>query len=295
MIGNSESLFPADSVLRKVHGERVVGVLYGQVALLMQAADPVAFTGLAGASEAHDAPFDRLARTAKIMETVYFGSRADAEKVTKRVRHMHSFVKGTIGEDAGPHPVGTPFSAEDPKLLLWILACLADSALSVYKTFVGRLSDAEFEQFWQEYLIVGELFGLPREHAPVDYQGFRDYMKQRLQSGELFVTPLAKRLGLRIALLVPAPAPALLVLPAVDMAVLAVLPEQIRRLYGIPWPSMLNRALPLVALSARLAGLFTPDFISQGQSSGLYGIVARTEARRRKLTKLPLAVARRAN
>src|SRR3954467_11876924 len=83
--------FPAgESVLRRVHGERAVGLLYGQRALLLQATHPVAFTGLVGSMSGLDAPFERLVRTAKIMETVYFGDRAAADRVTTRVRSMHS-------------------------------------------------------------------------------------------------------------------------------------------------------------------------------------------------------------
>src|SRR3954451_7338988 len=75
--------FPAgESVLRRVHGERAVGLLYGQRALLMQATHPVAFTGLVGSTSGLHAPFERLVRTAKIMETVYFDDRAAADRVT---------------------------------------------------------------------------------------------------------------------------------------------------------------------------------------------------------------------
>src|SRR3954471_23549010 len=71
--------FPAgESVLRRVHGERAVGLLYGQRALLMQATHPVAFTGPVGSTSGLDAPFERLVRTAKIMKTVYFCARAAA-------------------------------------------------------------------------------------------------------------------------------------------------------------------------------------------------------------------------
>src|SRR3954463_14629078 len=83
--------FPAgESVLRRVHGERAVGLLYGQRALLMQATHPVAFPGFVGTTSGLHAPFERLARTAQIMETVYFGSRAEADTVTARVRAMHT-------------------------------------------------------------------------------------------------------------------------------------------------------------------------------------------------------------
>src|SRR5436853_7769807 len=66
--------FPAgESMLRRVHGERAVGLLYGQRALLMQATDPLAFTGVLGSTGGLDSPFERLAPTARLMEQVYFG------------------------------------------------------------------------------------------------------------------------------------------------------------------------------------------------------------------------------
>src|SRR3712207_423846 len=91
------------SVLRRVQGERVVGLLYGQRALLLQACHPLAFAGLNANSRAHDAPFRRLVHTAKIMEAVYFGTKAEADHETERVRKRHALVKGTLSEPAGPY------------------------------------------------------------------------------------------------------------------------------------------------------------------------------------------------
>src|SRR5215208_6195246 len=136
---------PGESVLRRVHEERAVGLLYGQRALLLQATHPVAFTGLLASTTGTAAPFQRLARTAKIMETVYFGTRAEADRVTRAVQRMHSRVRGTTDHRAGRHPAGTPYSADDPAFLLWILACLADSALVLHRIFVSDLSAAEGE------------------------------------------------------------------------------------------------------------------------------------------------------
>src|SRR5690349_24543377 len=71
--------FPAgESVLRHVHEQRAVGLLYGQRALLMQATDAVAFTGLLGHTTGLSAPFKRLARTAQAME------RSEERRVGKR-------------------------------------------------------------------------------------------------------------------------------------------------------------------------------------------------------------------
>lgn len=56
---------------RRVHGERSVGLLYGQRALLIGALEPLTYTGTMLSTAAGDHPFTRLARTAKIQETVF--------------------------------------------------------------------------------------------------------------------------------------------------------------------------------------------------------------------------------
>src|SRR4051795_3342949 len=207
--------FPAgESILRRVHGERAVGLLYGQRALLMQATDPLAFTGLIGSTGGLHAPFERLARTALLMEKVYFGSKHDADRVAARVRALHAQVRGEIERPVGPVAAGTPYAADRPDLLLWILACLADSALAVYRSFVGPLADpAHRERFWSDYLVLGELFGLPRECAPGDYTAFRDYMHDRICSNQLSGPAAPRARGGRVAFGLPRPARPRPVLP----------------------------------------------------------------------------------
>ena len=67
--------FTDRSMLRVVHRERAIALL-GPRALLMQAAHPLAVSGLLAHSTALDEPYDRLARTAEVMGTfIGFGSR----------------------------------------------------------------------------------------------------------------------------------------------------------------------------------------------------------------------------
>lgn len=273
--------FPAgESVLRRVHGERAVGLLYGQRALLMQATHPVAFTGLVGSTNGLEAPFERLVRTAKIMETVYFGKCAAADRVTARVRSMHAHVSGAIERPAGPHPSGTPYAADRPDMMLWILACLADSALAVYRAFVGPLADgAQRERFWSDYLLVGELFGLDRAHAPADYGAFRDYMRERLRSDELFVTEEARDLGRKVALRLPLPARRRPALPAINLAVVGTLPPRVRRLYRIAWSPAHDAAFMALTRATRLARPLLPHDVRRGRSARDYDVVARAERR----------------
>lgn len=271
---------PGESVLRRVHEERAVGLLYGQRSLLMQAAHPVAFTGLLSSTTGTPAPFQRLARTAKLMETVFFGSRAEADRVTGAVQKMHARVRGKTDRRAGPHPAGTPFSANDPEFLLWILACLADSALVLHRIFVGDLTGPERERFWQDYLLVGELFALDPGHAPATYGEFRDYMRERIASRDLHVTPEARELGRRVAFDLPLPAYRRAALPAVNLAVTGSLPSRVRHLYGIPWTAPHEAAYQALVRSHRLSRPVVPQSLRRGPCARDYDLVARTEKRR---------------
>ena len=274
--------FPAgESVLRRVHGERAVGLLYGQRALLMQATHPVAFTGLVGSTSGLHAPFERLVRTAKIMESVYFGDRAEADRVTARVRRMHARVNGAISKGAGPHPAGTPYAADRPDMMLWILACLADSALVIHRAFVRPLDDPdERERFWSDYLLMGELFGLDRSHAPATYARFRAYMRERVHSPDLFVTDEARELGRRVALELPLPARRRPALPAINLAVVGTLPPRVRRLYRIAWTPAHEAAFQALARGTKLARPLLPHDVRRGRSAHDYEVVAEAERRR---------------
>ena len=125
-----DGYFAPDSMLRRVISETLVGVSAPQV-LLLQAAHPVAWAGFFAHTGALDAPQERLNRTALIMNTVAFGTREHADRATRRVRSMHGRVQGVLGEPAGRYPAGTPYSATDPALLLWILGTLAATAAQV--------------------------------------------------------------------------------------------------------------------------------------------------------------------
>src|SRR3954471_18340149 len=105
--------FTDDSMLRIVHRERAVA-LSGPRALLMQAAHPVAVTGLLAHSSALEEPYDRLARTAEVMRTIGFGSREDADRVTGHVRAMHRRVRGRLRGGVGAHPPGPPDPGRAP-------------------------------------------------------------------------------------------------------------------------------------------------------------------------------------
>ena len=80
-----EGYFEDDSVIRRVHRELIVA-FSGARALLIQAAHPVMFEGFYSRTTGLDDPHARLARTATVMDTIYFGRRDDADAEQHRHR-----------------------------------------------------------------------------------------------------------------------------------------------------------------------------------------------------------------
>jgi uncharacterized protein (DUF2236 family) len=235
------SYFDDRSMLRRVHRERAVA-LSGPRALLMQAAHPLAVFGLLAHSSALDEPYERLARTAQTMDTIAFGSRADADRLTRRVRAMHRRVSGKLPESIGAYDAGTTYRADDPELLLWVLFSLVDSALVVYRKYVRSLTRAEEAAFWEDYKVVGRLFGLKRGELPDTLEDLDAYRRRMLDGDELHVTDWARRRARQIVLAPPVPLLARPLLETVNFTTIALLPDSIREQYGFsPLPPVALR------------------------------------------------------
>jgi uncharacterized protein (DUF2236 family) len=238
------SYFTDDSMLRVVHRERAVA-LSGPRALLMQAAHPLAVAGLLAHTSALDDPYDRLARTAEVMSTIGFGERAEADRMTSHVRAMHARVRGCLREPAGPYPAGTRYAADDPELLLWVLYTLVDSAMVVYERYVCSLDPEERAAYWEDYKVVGGLFGLRPRHMPRTVDDLDEYGREMLAGGSLVVTDWARSRAREIVLEPPLPWLARPLLETVNFVTVALLPDPIRRQYGfsvLP-PTPVRRAL----------------------------------------------------
>jgi uncharacterized protein (DUF2236 family) len=236
------SYFDADSLLPRVVGNRLTG-LSGPRALLIMAAHPVAFAGFFAHTGALDDPYARLERTATVMNAVAFGSKESADRATRRVRAMHRRVSGELTEPAGRFPAGTPYRADDPELLLWILAALAESALLVYDKYVTRLSRDEQDRLWRDYRVVGRCFGLRERDMPADIEGFEAYMDAMYASGDLVVTGPARELATEIVLQPPVSLKMRPLLELVNQVTVGLLPPDVRRQYGFSWDPVRSVAL----------------------------------------------------
>lgn len=236
-----DGVFPDDAIIRRVHREHVMA-LAGPRALLMQAAHPVAFAGFFAHTGALDEPYERLNRTARIVELVVFGPREQAERATRRVRAMHRRVRGELTAPAGHFPAGTPYAADDPALLLWILATLVDSGLAVYQRYVRGLTRDERDAYWRDYRVFGRHFGLRERDMPETIEDFEDYVRRTIHR-DLEVTAAARELAVEIVMRPPVPLRLRPLLEAANFVTVGLLPEPIRRQYGFGWDPVRGLAL----------------------------------------------------
>jgi uncharacterized protein (DUF2236 family) len=277
-IASDRGYFPAgESVLRRIHGERAVGLNYGQRALMIGAAHPVNFIGTQANTRSGSRPFLRLAHTAKVFETVFFGTRAEADQALAFVERLHHRVSGELTEAAGRWPAGTSYSAFDPQLMLWTVAVIADSAEAFYETFVRPLSPAEQEALWGDYVRFGELFGMPREAAPASYREFRDYWEGMWSGGDLHLTDEAREVALAIAFEIPLPRYLHPPRELHNLVLAGTLPPRVRELFGIRWSAWHAAAFRSAVAGMRAARPLTPRRLRRGDNTASFELVARTE------------------
>lgn len=128
-IGSDAGLFGPNSAVWQVHG--CIATLVGGIrALLMQAAHPAALTGVAEHSAYDTDPLGRLERTTRWLTITSFGSTEAIEIEARRVREMHKRVTGSYQDKSGTQ---SPYSASDPRYLLWVHCAFTDSFLRAHE------------------------------------------------------------------------------------------------------------------------------------------------------------------
>jgi uncharacterized protein (DUF2236 family) len=220
-------LYSEDSITRRVNRENVL-FLGGGRALLMQLAHPKVAAGVDEHSDFRAHPLRRLRRTILMTMAIVFGDRETALAAARGVNQVHARVKGR------------DYRALDPDLLLWVHATLMDTSLVTYETFVKPLLPHEREDFYQEFKLLGELLGIPRDRFPATLRDFDAYLNDMLESG---VRIDQRALGLSKLVLRPPtrllPGPAMI---PMEVITAGLLPPILRDQYGLTWGAGQQRA-----------------------------------------------------
>ena len=258
---------PPPTIVRKINREAVVLLGWGR-AILLQLAHPLVAAGVAEYSD-----FDksaggyvrRVRRTVGGMLSITFGTREEAQRVIDRINTIHDRVHGTLSEAAGPFPAGTPYSARDPRLLLWVHATLVESMVLTYEHLVGPLRRDERDRFCVEAAETAVALGVPDEDVPKRYDDLIRYMSRVYASGDVVVAATARRLA--SALLSPPLGPAAPLGRITRLVTVGLLPEDIRQAYGFLWDDRRERRFRAVMRVVRRARWILPPMLREWRVS----------------------------
>lgn len=237
----------------KVNKESVI-LLGGTRAVLMQLAHPLVAMGVSEHSDYMTDPFGRAERTFVLGEILTFGSQVKARQAARTINRKHFTVHGELPIDAGAFPKGTHYNARDPELLLWVHATLIDTWILCYTLFVGTLSWTEQETYYQESKEIAHLLGLIPEKMPNSIDDLNEYIDDMLSSGKLVATLQARQIAHQLLF----PPAHLLFRPVMHLNLQltnALLPQQIREVFGIEWTA---RRQAIFDMSARGMRAFIP-------------------------------------
>lgn len=250
-MASRDGYFAPESVIRTVGNSPVTPFLGGGAAVLLQVAHPLVAAGVAAHSDYRRDLWSRLLRTLRALYLITYGSKAEADAVGAAVREAHTHVRGRTTAQLGSFPAGTPYSAADPALMLWVHATLVDVSLSAYQRYERRLSAGEQEAYYREMAVVAQVFGTPAAVIPGTLGEFRDYFAAQIAGTVIEVTPPAREIA---EVILDAPLPALMrfITPAHRMATGAHLPPRLRDEYGLSQRRRNSVMLPLAARSLKL-------------------------------------------
>ena len=230
-----QSLFGPQSVVWRVHGDVTTMMVGGVAALLLQMLHPAVLAGVWDHSSFRGDMLGRLRRTARFIAVTSYAAREDAEAAIEKVRDVHSRVRGIL-------PDGTPYAADDPRLLAWVHVTEAVSFLDAWIRYAEPgMTRTDQDRYFAEFARIAEALGadpIPRSRAEADalIVAMRDAL----------VADARTRDVARLVLSQPAPNLAVKPFQALTFsAAVDLLPDWARRMHRLSGPGL---AMPAVRL-----------------------------------------------
>lgn len=248
----------------KINSERLMLLAWSR-AILLQFAHPLVAAGVyehsAFRATRREAA-QRLQGTVRAMLALTFGNPAQRGATIERIRAIHRRVHGVLPEAVGPFPAGTPYSAEDPALVLWVHATLVESVPYFYELLVGPLGAAEHDAYCESAAAVAvELGAVPRD-VPRSRAALLSYIDGVHRSGRLAVGRHARELAARV--LAPPFGP--LSAPAASvnrLLTIGTLPAAVRSDYAFDWTARDEKLLAMTLPALRIVRRTLPELAAQ--------------------------------
>ena len=187
-----EGFFGPESLLWRVFGDPLNSA--GAIrAVALQIAHPaIAAAGIQN-SQFRQNFIGRAWRTYATMSELVFGDVSTACLASERIHVVHAMVRGTVPPEASPARAGSSYRANDPQLLMWVLATLYEASVFASDRLIEPMPRAERARFYEEMRLLGLLIGIPCEDMPGDLESFDRYWES-MAATELETGPAAREL-----------------------------------------------------------------------------------------------------
>ncbi|KAB7755331.1 oxygenase MpaB family protein [Mycolicibacterium phlei] len=242
------------------HPRRVVDLLNPAAALapaanvIMQLALPGVGYGVlespVDSGNVYKHPFKRARTTGTYLAAATMGTEEDRRLIREGVDRVHAMVRSTPSS-----PVS--YKAFDPKLQLWVAACLYRYYVDQHEFLYGPLDDESADAVYQDARTLGTTLQVRDGMWPQDRAAFDEYWKRTLD--ELRIDePVREHLrGVAAIVFLPLPLRALLG-PFNLFATTGFLPPEFRDMMRLPWSASQQRRFELLLTALRLADRVIP-------------------------------------
>ena len=230
---DGSGLFAPGSIAWRVHIDMTGMMVGGIAALMLQMLHPKVLAGVWDHSNFREDMYARLRGTARFIAQTTFETRSSAMEQISRVRHIHDAVSGTL-------PDGTPYTANDPRLLAWVHVAEVSSFLAGWMRYgEPRMSVADQDRYFAEVAQIAEMLGadpIPRSRAEAEAitRDFLPELKADARSAEV------------LRLLMNQPPPSMMLVPFQLMtmnAAVDLLPDWARDMHGLRAPGITRPAV----------------------------------------------------
>jgi uncharacterized protein (DUF2236 family) len=250
--GDDEGYFGPESPTWVVHGDMPT-LVAGIRALLMQTLHPGAMAGVHDWSRYRTDAAGRLAGTIRWIVAVTFGSRAQADRESARVRRFHDRVNGSYLD--GEREVA--YSAHDPELLDWVHLAFTEAFLGCQETW-GRPIPGGADAYVADWATAGRLVGA--QHPPTTRAELHAELERLRATG---VLRRDERVDDAVHFLrTPPIAGSGLAYRILFAGAVASIPPEFRRMLGLRrawWPAITATRLVLAVAGAVLTGSPEPS------------------------------------
>ena len=195
-------------------------------------------------------PFKRARTTGTYLAAATIGTDADRALIRKEVDKAHALIRSTESS-----PVS--YNAFDPRLQLWVAACLYRYYVDQHEFLYGPLDDDSADAVYRDARKLGTTLQVRDDMWPPDRAAFDEFWKQSLD--DLRIDPPVREHLRGVAVMAFLPAPVRLLAGRFNLfATAGFLPAEFRSQMQLPWTAGQQHKFEWLLTALRLADRVIP-------------------------------------